>query len=231
MTNYFPLVSSIIAGIFAMLLAVQYIKRRKNHQLIWTVALIMWFLTTLFEFLAEPEVFGSTVEMYKVFYILTAPMVALLGVGTLYLLTHKSWGKYFLIYTVILSIPFFALGLTASVDPQDLTEGFQIAGQAMPQQVRIFSPLFTVPGGILLIGGALYSHWLDRTRKYNLLIALGGIFPFLGGSASRFGGETFFYAFETIGAILLFLGFLLSREYIRKRAELRKQRERNEDEN
>lgn len=218
MINYFPLVSSIISAIFALLLLAQYVQRRKKHQLIWITALTMWFLTTLFEFLAEPEVFGSTVLMYQVYYILTAPMVALLGVGTLHLLTHKPWGKYFLVYTVILSVPLFALGLTASVDPEALSEGFKIAGQAMPQYVRIFSPLLTVPGGILLIGGALYSYWLDRTRKYNLFIALGGIFPFFGGSSARFGGETFFYAFETIGAILLFLGFLLSREYIKKHA-------------
>ncbi len=224
MISYFPLVSSIISAIFAILLLVQYVQRRKFHQLIWTIALTMFFLTTLFEFLAEPEVFGGTVIMYKVYYILTPPMVALLGVGTLYLLTHKPWGKYFLIYTVVLSIPLFALGLTASVDPEALAGGFEIAGQAMPQNVRIFSPLFTIPGGILLIIGALYSYWLDRTRKYNLLIALGGIFPFFGGLEARFGGETFFYAFETIGTILLFLGFLLSREYIKKRVELRKER-------
>ncbi len=222
MVSYFPLVSSIVSAIFAILLLAQYVQRRKTHQLIWTVALTMFFLTTLFEFLAEPEVYGGTVPMYKVYYILTPPMVALLGVGTLYLLTHKPWGKYFLIYTVIFSIPLFALGLTASVDAEAVAGGFEIAGQAMPQHVRIFSPLFTIPGGILLIGGALYSYWLDRTRKYNLLIALGGIFPFLGGLEARFGGETFFFAFETVGTILLFSGFMLSREYIKKRVKSRK---------
>lgn len=184
----------------------------------------MFFLTTLFEFLAEPEVLGATVPMYKVYYILTPPMVALLGDGTLYLLTHKPWGKYFLIYTVVLSVPLFVLGLTASIDAEALAEGFKIAGRVMPSYVRIFSPLFTVPGGILLIGGALYSYWLDRTRNYNLLIALGGVFPFFGGLEARFGASTFFYAFETIGTILLFSGFLLSKEYIKKRAELRRER-------
>jgi len=217
--DYFPLVSSVISAIFAVLLAAQYIERRKKHQLVWTIALTLWFVTTLLEFLAEPDVLGGTPLMYKVYYVLTPPMVALLGVGTLYLLTHKPWGKYFLIYTTVLSIPLFAYGLTAAINPEDLSKGFKIAGRIMPQHVRIFSPLFNIPGGILLIGGALYSYWLDRTRKYNLLIALGGVFPFFGGLEARFGGNTFFYAFETIGTILLFAGFLLSREYIKKRAK------------
>lgn len=185
----------------------------------------MFFITTLLEYLAEPDVIGATVSMYQLYYVLTPPMVALLGVGTLYLLTHKPWGKYFLIYTVILAIPLFALGFTAEIDVNIIAEGFETGGKAMPQHVRIFSPLFTVPGGILLIGGAVYSYWLDKTRKYNLLIALGGVFPFFGGLKVRFEDPTFFFAFETVGTLLLFLGFLLSREYIKKKVKVAKTKE------
>lgn len=177
----------------------------------------MWFMTTLLEFLGEEGVLGWNVLMYKVFYIFTPPMVGLLGAGTLYLLTHKPWGKYFLIYTVAVSAPLFALGLMAPVRTELFALGSEIAGEAMPRHVRIFSPLLTIPGGLALILGAIYSFWLDRTRKYNLLIALGGFFPFFGGLRARFGYRTFFYAFETVGALLLFLGFVLSWEYIKKR--------------
>ncbi|MFQ5712306.1 MAG: hypothetical protein ACE5GD_11095 [Candidatus Geothermarchaeales archaeon] len=215
--NFFPLVSSMISLVFTVLLARQYRQRRKRHQLIWTVALALWFITTLFEFLGEREVVGWSAPMYRVFYVLTPPMVALLGAGTLYLLTHKPWGKYFLIYTLMVSVPLFALGLTAPIKEEMFTLGSEIAGAAMPQHVRVFSPVLTVPGGLALILGAIYSFWLDRTRKYNLLIALGGGFPFFGGMRARFGDPTFFYAFETLGALLLFSGFILSMEYIRKR--------------
>ncbi|GAW92641.1 hypothetical protein KKC1_17920, partial [Calderihabitans maritimus] len=30
-------------------------------------------------------------------------------------------------------------------------------GQAMAKEVRIFSPLLTIPGSLVLVGGALYS--------------------------------------------------------------------------
>lgn len=160
---------------------------------------------------------GWGILMYKLYYILTAPMVALLGVGTLYLLTHKPWGKYFLMYTIIISIPLFILGLTAPVDVTKFALGSEIAGIAMPRYVRIFSPFLTILGSLALVLGAIYSFWLDRTRKYNLLIAIGDLFSFLGGLRARFGEFAFFYALETIGTLLLFTGFILSWEYVRKR--------------
>jgi len=239
--NYFPLISSIISAIFVILLAIQYHQRKKKHQIIWTVSLIMFFITTLLEFLAEfiyvtyPSSIGWNELMYKLYYVLTPPMVALMGAGCLYLLTHKPAGRYFLYYTIILTIPLFILGLTAPIG-DDLKQevvnvgGTEIGGKAMPSYVRIFSPFFTIPGGIAIIGGAFYSYWLDKTRKYNLLIALGGLFPFIGGLKTRFADPTFFYILETIGTILLFTGFVLSWEYIRSRkAKLNSRvRERNE---
>ncbi len=230
---YYPLASSIVSGLFAIALIIQYYRRRKIHQLVWSISLIMFFITTLLEFWAEyiyltvPGSIGWTPLIYKIYYILTPTMVALMGTGSLYLLTHKPFGKYFLYYTIAVSIPLFILGLTASVGEALNNVVLQlgsteIGGKAMPFFVRIFSPLLTVPGGIALIGGAAYSYWLDRTRKYNLLIALGALFPFVGGVKVRFADPTFFYMFEMIGTILLFLGFLLSWEYIRSKSREKK---------
>jgi hypothetical protein len=222
--NYFLLVGSIIAAIFAVLLLRQYLQRRKLHQLIWTIAVGMYFLAFLLEFLSSPDIVGGDVWMYKVFYVLSAPLVGLFGVGSLLLLTHKPWGKYFLYYVIIISLALLVTGLTASVDESQLSsddyKGFEhVAGAGMPQYVRNFSPMLTVPGGLFLIGGAGYSFWLDRTKKYNLIIALGGLFPFMGGALSRAGMYEVFYAMDVVGALLLFIGFILSVEYIKKRED------------
>lgn len=222
--NYFPLVSSIISAVFALLLAIQYCKRRKRHQLIWAISLLMFFLATLLEFLAEfsystyPQSLGWSELTYKLYYMLSPVMVAFMGVGSLYLLAHVPVGKYFLYYAIALAVPMFLLGFAATVGQtlqQAVAEagGTEIAGAAMPEYVRVFSPLLTIPGAIALIGGALWSFWLDRTRKFNLLIALGGLFPSAGGLEARFGDPTFFYILETAGMIFLFIGFLLSWEY------------------
>lgn len=224
MSNYILLAGSIVAAIFTVLLLMQYLKRRRLHQLVWTVAILFWFLATFFQFLSSPDLVGGDVLLYKVFYVLSAPLVGLMGAGSLLLLTHKPWGKYFLVYVIAVSIAMIAVGLTATVDEGVLTstdyEGFEmVAGGAMPQYVRYFSPLLTIPGGLFLIGGAFFSFWLDRTRKYNLIIAVGGLFPLLGGALSRTGDTTLFSAFHVTGGVLLFIGFLLSMEYIKRMKE------------
>lgn len=228
----YPLFSTITSGVFTAALIIQYSKRRKMHQLIWSISIFLFFVTTLLEFLAG--YFYATIEgslgwspfTYKLYYVLTPPMVALMGTGSLYLLTHKPYGKIMLWYTVAVSIPLFILGLSADVS-QSLVEavknigGTEIAGAAMPPYVRIFSPLMTIPGGLFLILGAIYSFWLDRSRKYNLLVAIGGLFPFIGGLRARFSVYEAFYILEMLGIITLFLGFLLSWEYIVKKESTR----------
>ena len=226
--NYFPLVSAIISAIFAVLLAIQWRRRRKPYQLIWTISLVTFFMTTFLEFYADyvyytvPSSIGWTELTYKLYYVFSASMVALMGAGSLYLLTHLPAGKYFLYFTIAVSVPLFVLGFLAPIGDSLVNAvvtkgGTEVAGLAMPSYVRIFSYLLNIPGGIAIIGGALYSFALDRTRKYNLLIAVGGLYPFAGGSQTLLGNTTLFYVLETAGIILLFAGFVLSWEYIRSR--------------
>lgn len=218
MINYFPLVSGIISAIFTILLATQYIRRRKTHQLIWAIALALFTLAYALEF--SSELYGWTETAYRIYYASVSPLVALMGVGTLFLLVRKSLGRYFLAYTILMSTVLMILAYTASIDRTILAEyspPSAISGTAMPSSVRLISPLLTIPGSLILIIGALYSFWLDRSRSYVLLIALGGIVYSLSGSMARLGNLTYVSIFQTVGIVLLFSGFLLSTEYIRKR--------------
>lgn len=218
MINYFPLVSGIISAIFTILLATQYIRRRKTHQLIWAIALALFTLAYALEF--SSELYGWTETAYRIYYASVSPLVALMGVGTLFLLVRKSLGRYFLAYTILMSTVLMILAYTASIDRTILAEyspPSAISGTAMPSSVRLISPLLTIPGSLILIIGALYSFWLDRSRSYVLLIALGGIVYSLSGSMARLGNLTYVSIFQTVGIVLLFIGFLLSTEYIRKR--------------
>ena len=70
------------------------------------------------------------------------------------------------------------------------------------------------------MGGALYSAWVFWRRRIlphrvlsNALIAVGAILPALGGTLIRFGGSiSAFYLLELAGIIIIFIGFLRSRE-------------------
>jgi len=179
----------------------------------------MFFVITLLEYLSEEKVMGWNPIMYRLYYVLMPPMVALMGTGTLCLLApllgSRPYWKYFLAYTISVSIPLFAAGMIAPIKMELFSRGSEIVGDAMPSNVRVFSPFLTIPGGLALILGAIYSFGLDKSRKYNLLIALGGLLLFYTGLRARFGDPAFFCAVETAGTLLLFAGFLSSWQYIK----------------
>ena len=94
--------------------------------------------------------------------------------------------------------------------------GEQMSGHAITTGgVRVLTPFFNIYGVITLVGGAIYSAWLFFRKRImphrvigNVLIAVGAMFPAIGGSLSRLGYTEFLYLSEFIGAILMYSGFL-----------------------
>jgi uncharacterized membrane protein len=220
---------------FTVLLLRQYVQRRKIHQLLWMVAMLFYGLSALMEFLMNPDVMGASVAVFRIYYILAAPLVGLLGAGVVYLLA-RSIARYFLTFIIILSVGLVVTGLTAPLDESlivqsfsgELGEAFRTASHAYPSYVRIFAIILNSVGGTVLIGGALYSYIRDRRRTYNLLLALGGLLPMIGGAAlGFFQNPNVFFEFELAGTVFLFLGFLLSDRFIRAREEKMKFDDRN----
>ena len=211
-----PLVSSIISLIFALSLLDQFFARRKPYQLIWTVGLLMYFISTGTEFWIEA--WGLNEVAYRLWYLVGAMFVAAyLGMGTLYLLTPRRVAHIILVVLLLSSLYAVFRVLTASTDLSSL---HNLSGQAMPQGVRLMTPFFNTFGTVALVGGAIYSaliYWRRRIMPYqmisNILIALGAILPAFGGTLMRFGGSlSVFYLLELFGIMIIFTGFLRSRE-------------------
>ncbi len=78
-----------------------------------------------------------------------APMAALLLIG-------GSIAVAYLVLTAPLSAPGYAVDPVTSVP----------IGAAFPEQVRVLSPLFNIPGAVALVAGALYSAYIfmPKTR-------------------------------------------------------------------
>ena len=76
----------------------------------------------------------------------------------------------------------------------------------------------TIHGRVLtLVGGAIYSAYLFWRKKIlinrmfgNILIAIGALSPAMGGSLLRAGLTDMLYMSELVGAILMFVGFLMA---------------------
>lgn len=224
--NYYPLLTAVVAFVFTLLLAHQFVDRRKIHQILWTVAMLFYALSALMEFLMNDDLIGANVTVFKLYYILAAPLVGFLGAGVVYLLARKSIANSFLVFVIILSAGLAITGLSAPIEKSvivesfrgELAEGFRAATHAHPMSVRIFSIILNSVGGTVLIGGALYSFVRDRSRVYNLLIVVGGVLPMIGGSLmGLLGNPNLFFEFELGGTVFLFAGFVFSDLYIRKR--------------
>lgn len=188
--------------------------------------MLFYALSALMEFLMNDDLIGPNAAVFRVYYVLAAPLVGLLGTGVVYLLARRRIANYFLGFVVILSAGLIITGLITPIDESvivesfsgELAEGFRAATHAYPMSVRIFSIILNSVGGTVLIGGALYSFLRDRSRTYNLLIFIGGLLPMIGGSMmGLLGDPNLFFEFELGGTIFLFLGFIFSDIYIKKR--------------
>ncbi len=211
-----PLASSIISFIFALIVIDQFFARRRPYQIIWAIGLFMYFVSTGTEFWVGA--WGLNETIYRLWYLFGAIFVAAyLGMGTLYLLTPRRVAH--IIMAVLLLASCYAAFRVATVDV-DLSTLQYLSGRAMPQEVRFMTPLFNTFGTVALVGGAIYSAWVYWRRRFmthrvvsNILIAIGAILPAFGGIHMRLGGALqLFYLLEFLGIIIIFVGFLRSRE-------------------
>ena len=224
MANYIPLITTIVALTFTILLLWQFLNRRKIHQVIWTIAMALFAIAALMEFLANPDISGASGTLIKIYYASAAPLVGLLGSGVLYLLVRRKIAHIYLGIVIML-----ALALLVGVSSTDLSEvaiseafqlslpeGFREAVGLFPfLTARLPSILLNITGGILLIGGALFSFITDMRKTYNIPLMMGGLFPSLGGFLlGIMDNADIFFEFELIGTIFLFLGFIMSMRYL-----------------
>jgi hypothetical protein len=208
------------------MLARQYMERKKFHQILWTIAMLFYAITAFMEFLMNPDILGPSVIAFKVYYILAAPLVGLLGAGVIYLLASKRKADIFLAIIGVFCVALLITGVMAPLEEAVIVEAFEgplgeafhAAVDAYPMTVRRWAIITNIIGGFALILGALWSFLKDRRRTYNLLIFVGGVMPMIGGSALAFFDEpSLFFLFELGGTVFLFLGFIYSDRFIKAR--------------
>ena len=188
--------------------------------------MLFYAVAALMEFLMNRDIFGPSVLAFKVYYVLSAPLVGMLGSGVMYLLARKRVADSFTAVMALLSILLLITGASYPLDQAILVEAFNgplgeafhDAVHAYSMSVRRYAIVINIIGGLVLIGGALWSYLKDRRRSYNLWIFLGGLMPMIGGSALAFFHEpNLFFVFELLGTALLYWGFILSDRFIKAR--------------
>ena len=224
MANYIPLITTIVALTFTILLLWQFLNRRKIHQVIWTIAMALFAIAALMEFLANPDISGASGTLIKIYYASAAPLVGLLGSGVLYLLVPRKIAHIYLGIVIMLALALLVGVLSTHLSEVAISEAFQLSlPEGFREAVGLFpfltarlpSILLNITGGILLIGGALLSFITDMRKTYNIPLMMGGLFPSLGGFLlGIMDNADIFFEFELIGTIFLFLGFIMSMRYL-----------------
>ncbi len=219
--TYIPYLSTLVTFAFTVAVYNRYRQRGGTHLLLWALGLLFYGLGTLSE-----VILSLTFNAYvlKIWYLTGAMLTAAwLGMGTVHLLIRK--GKVAQVTTWILagvSLLAFLLVITAPV----LSLSYNVTLPASEQYKDILTRsgltilltiLLNIYGTLTLVGGAIYSAFLFWRKKIlanrmfgNVLIAAGALSPAMGGTLLKAGYTDMLYISEFIGAILMYIGFVMS---------------------
>ena len=219
--NYLPYLSTLVTFVFTIAVFNRYRQRGGLHLLLWAIGLLLYGIGTLSE-----VVLGLTfnVIVLKVWYLTGAMLTAAwLGMGTVHLLMRKGntaqilTGIVAAVSVLALIIIFAAPVNSAAYDVmRPVSEQYK---EILTRSglIILLTILLNLYGTITLVGGAIYSAFLFWRKKIlanrmygNILIAAGALSPALGGTFLRTGLVDFLYLSELVGAILMFIGFILA---------------------
>ncbi len=209
----------IVSLAFAFFVLRQYAERKKMHQLMWGIALVVWVIAVGAEFAATVDQW--TPLIYRLYYATGALLIpAWLGMGTLYLVAPRRWADRILVILGIASTLGIVLIAIWQIDPAVLRSSPE---QFVPLRIFPFFPIqvvliaLNIFGTIAFVGGALWSavHFarsrtLGERMIATILIAIGGSVAAIAHSLGAIGGIEMFRVSELIAVVLIFAGFMLT---------------------
>lgn len=209
----------ILSAIFSVLIIRQYVERKRMHQLMWAIAVVLWTIGVAAELVATMG--GWSQLSYRAYYATGALLIpAWLGMGTLYLVLRKTVADWILIVLAILSVIGVVLIAAWPVNAAQLQS---TAAGFVPLKVFPFFPIqllliiLNTFGAVAFIGGALWSVYrfarmqsMGERALATGLIAIGGLIAAGAHSLGVLSGVELFRISELLALILIFIGFVLS---------------------
>ncbi len=214
----FPLVAAAVASVFAVLLAKRYAERRRSHQLLWAIALLMYAAASLAVAIGALNGWGRLA--FQVYWVFGAVLnVPFLAAGELQLLVRNRTVELAIDVVLVFLIAYsISVVRGAAYDvhalAQQLPSGKHVFGDGTP--AHRLPQLISIPSYLVLVGGALWSAWRMRGRPElkdrfvgTLLIAIGAtIIAGLGSTFAALGKLPLFSVSLLSGIAVMFWGFL-----------------------
>lgn len=212
-----PLVASLIALGFAVLLGRQFIARRRAAQLLWALALLMYAVAALALFLGVRDAWSPA--EYRLYWLFGAVLnVPYLAMGELYLLVKDRRVTTAALVALLFATAFaIARVRSAALDvgalAADLPQGKE-AWAADPLALDL-ARYFAFPAYFFLLGGTAWSAWKMRGRSDlrdrflgTLAVAIGATIVAAGSAFALTGNFVGFSITITLGIAVMFWGFL-----------------------
>ncbi len=221
--TYLPIFSTLVTFAFTFFVFRRYLAKGGAHLSHWAFGLLLYGLGTLSEIILA---FSFNEWVLKLWYLCGAILTAAwLGQGSIHLLIRKGNTAKYLTYGLAV-VSLLALGLTFTASLTGAQAGYLVSVPVSEQYKEILTRsglmifltvIFNIYGTLGLVGGALYSSFLFWRKRVlmnrmfgNILIAAGALFPATGGTFVQAGMLDWLYISELLGAILMFIGFMLA---------------------
>ena len=225
----FAIINVLVVAIFTYTILHQYVRRRRESQLYWTLALLMAFVATLAYILMVVSTPTSQMGIFyfRLYYTLGAALTpAWLGLGSLALVLGKRLVRtccFLLCGASLLAVVTIS---EAQIDMSALGKvaGTPGTGVLEPGPWLVTLIILNTLGVVFLAGVALYSGWQLLRRRAsvagfqpgnllwaNVLILAGALFNAAAGTLARvFGLSSSFWLVMALGWIIFYLGVLLT---------------------
>jgi hypothetical protein len=216
--NYIPLATSALSVVFFIILYKHWRYQHHTRYIFWWMLGIFFYGAGTFTECIN-TLAGYNPINFKAWYILGALLGgAPLAQGTVYLLLKKRTADILSAILITVLVITSVLVMVSPLQPVNEPD-VRLSGELLEWSfIRLITPFINTYAFIFLVGGAIYSAVLyNRSMAHksrvtgNVLIALGGLLPGIGGSFSRFGFIEVLYITEFVGLCLIYGGYEIIR--------------------
>ena len=161
-----PLAATLVAGVFAAMLARQFLARHGQAQLLWAIAMGMFAVASAAVTIGVAS--GWTTRLYGIYWALGAVLnVAFLAGGELVLLFRKPWVRWAVWLVLIFATAFTVAVVSGAQMSTDalavqLPRGIKVLGDGTP--AHRLAQQVAYPAYAILLLGTLWSAWKMRGR-------------------------------------------------------------------
>lgn len=218
--------ATLVSTAFALSTLDRWLRRRRPHELAWTISLGLFALGSAALWWAEAH--GWSLNSFRVFYLAGAILnVPWLALGTVYLIGGPATGR--IVQRVLVPLSWLSVGIVLFAPTEQPVEGpgLPTGKDVFGIAPRLLAAVGSGVSALVIIVGALYSAWqLLRRRDAivarsngapgrlalgNVLIAAGTLVLSASGTlAGRLGKDRAFAVTLLAGIAVLFAGFLVS---------------------